>query len=352
MRLSPSLRKSLKAVQADISNIRYAIAALFAPRSDIQELTGSIRDANKTSYLQETENREQLIALRTKEQVRKTSERYNRRYQNKNYGVQKWLAFGTWAAVIAAATYAGFAYQQWKEMWGTTDAAYRSADQARRTTAIAAENAQTAVAVLNENKREFDKNFSELSRQTSAQIEAAKAAKDAAKLAADSFALSQRPWIGVDGYVAPEPPRPGLISSFANGNIVYYGHFMIKNFGTAPAKAIAIGVGIAVAVGETKEQSDSACDNALNWINKGIPTAQGSVDNTKGGLVLFPGGQHDSAFVVGRGYSGPNVGDAILMGCIVYKDVGDKPHSTRFCQLISPQGIAEGTTCDYETFAD
>lgn len=172
-------------------------------RGEFQQLIGTIHNAHEA---QQQRQEQHPPVVRAELQIPEAVERERGRRDNRNYRLQGWLVIGTWLAFIAAAFYATVAIWEWREMIGTTDASYDSAKIARRGVALAAENAKTAEAALVENRREFTNTLAQLQKQTAAQIKAANAAQGANKLAADSFELIQRPWVGVEGIIEPRIP--------------------------------------------------------------------------------------------------------------------------------------------------
>jgi len=225
MRLSPSLRKTLKLIQGDISGIRASIAALIAPRPDIQELARSISDSNEAEQLQRDHVNDRLLSLRTKEQARKTSERYARRYQPKNYKVQVWLAIGTWLAFAAAAIYAGFAWRTMKEIQRQTRAVECAS-------VAATESVHVAAAGLQQNQRQFDDTLKQMQAQTAEQGEAASAALQSANTAKEALHVSERAYL-VRGKVETDLEHKVLTVNIENvghiptGDIHVVGHLAV-----------------------------------------------------------------------------------------------------------------------------
>jgi hypothetical protein len=174
---------------------------------------------------------------------------------------------------------------------------------------------------------------------------AANAAQGASKVASESFALIQRPWVGVDLTnspilaLTPEPnvaDRLGLMATFT-----------LRNYGLAPALKISTFAVAASTFEKTAEASNSACGAADVWFEQKEKGYMESTLNQKVGFTLFPG----QTFPIS--YSSAvekNFADLWLMGCIVYADVFGKKHKTKFCELGFPDGSSR--ICHVQNYAD
>jgi hypothetical protein len=79
-------------------------------RKDIQEHTRAIRDSKETT--KHNQNAEPKIKLSAELHTPKEVETDRNRRDDRQYGIQRLLAIGTWGAFIAAAIYAGLTYHQ------------------------------------------------------------------------------------------------------------------------------------------------------------------------------------------------------------------------------------------------
>jgi hypothetical protein len=316
MRLSPSLRTVLKNIGRDIGDIRAGIASLIAPRQDVQELISTIRNSNEADQLNREHEQSVLVSLRAKEQVRKTNERHSRRYQYKNYRIQKWLAIGTWLTFAAAAIYAAIAASTYHEIQKQTAEAQRAANAAAESAALASWS-----LVESEESSYFTLQQMEIQSEiTKRGIDAAnKNAKEALNASIKASQLDLRAWVGISGV---------RLLQFEEGKPIKIG-VDIKNTGKTPAISV---VANATYVGY----------NAI-WKEP----AQRDIDDLRRALTpqtsISPGETLTQTIEVPVSVVQPiwpkietTYAYIYVFGIIRYKDISpDTPtHETRFCSWI------------------
>lgn len=293
-------------MQAEIVNIRSSLASLIAPRPDIQDLARSIRDASEANQLRQAENWEQLVTFRTKEKVRETNERYARRYQYKNYRVQKWLAFGTWGAFVAAGVYAGFAAVTWREVQRQTKAVECASVAATQSVYVATaglqQNQRQFEESLKQAQSQFSKTLQQMGVQSASQKKSADAARGTLRAGGEQFIIEERPYVTL-----------GTVK-FGNDKTTGYQtlEFIFDNSGKTPALEFEFDADMRIG-GLSIGKTQNGISKTVIAPGKGQPFSDLFSFSSEGQAKI----DRDESLIV-RGIAG-------------YDDVFKRHHSTRFC---------------------
>ncbi len=234
----------------------------------------AIRNQESTER-KERERQQYLDSIRFEERIQKSKQRQETSRYNLRDWIQVLLVIVTWAAFIAAFTYAGVALLQW-----------------------------------------------------SANEKAANAAKSAADTAHTALIEGERPWVGLDGPIK----ITGLYFGPPNIEIQYTYH--IKNFGKTPAlKVIAI-MHFAASAEKDKFWGDHACEQSVPFTTGTVKGPPGK-EYPPIGKILFPGQVLEDGAkppITDGDIFTPNIKTVWFIGCVSYVDQFKNVYWTRFCQ--------------------
>jgi len=249
-----SIRLSLTAIQAEIRSIRHQ---------------------QETANQRQRKQREQPIALTAELQIPKDVQRDRSARDDRQYRAQKWLAFGTWLAFLAAAIYAGVNYKMLSEMRRANKAANES----------------------------FAQTLKQMQAQTKALQDSANSALTTSETARAQLEASQRAWVAVVNPPVLQPTKNGIT-------------WTLRNFGGSPAFHIS-------ARGVTLNQSENIA-SVQDKICRDVEPSTGSFRAPW--EILFPNqtGRPRAAYSIGAPIS-------YLIGCVRYNDQFSHNRWTRFC---------------------
>lgn len=173
-------------------------------RIDFQQLIGTIHNANETTEQQQEQQRKQLNTMLAELQIQETAERNINARDERQYGIQVWMALATTLAFIAAAVYAGIAALQWRTM---------------------------------------NKTYGEIQKQTPFIAQAATAAVTANSDARDRFRQDERPYIWLTNDLGQPEILPPPGSNPAEGGVPVW-TWKFTNYGKSPAYQIKFHYGM------------------------------------------------------------------------------------------------------------
>ncbi|MHB1745607.1 MAG: hypothetical protein ACYCRE_12690, partial [Acidobacteriaceae bacterium] len=240
---------------------------------------------------------------------------------------------------------------------------YGQLQQMTIATQASARSAQIASDALETSQSQFDRSMVQIIHQTAATGEAAREAKEQARIADETLRKSQRPWVNAESFLPATVDLPPEKRFQVNGDVV------IKNTGTSIATD---GWAMMVAVPNSADFLTKNWDEACRINDRQMRASRQAAANHRGdtwpiGFVLAPNqetrmrmGSGDAEGLIDKqirnamrfvGASGRDAfgqsfrsGQFYLLGCARYKDQFGTPHTTRFCFIylddkMSPSGF-------------
>ena len=202
MSLSPSARKILQSISAEIRHLREngtrVVEAINVLCEETKQHVNAIDAARESHYEQQNVHTSRLEEILAKYNQ---TERDKSAADDRQYRIQKSLKRATWCAFFAAVFYGGVAVYQWREMVAATGAAQQAVQESRL------------------NRQQSEKSFNATVEQ---------------------FRLEQRAWVGVTGVETKDGKDES--GDFSAARVLV----ALVNSGNTPALKISVSSPIAV----------------------------------------------------------------------------------------------------------
>lgn len=268
----------------------------------LEEQERATRDGSSASG-QDQREASRIIASAISEASDKDVPTYEKTQRDKEYRQQDRLVWATWLAFGAAAVYAGIAAYQSHLM-------HKTYGQIQLQTGIAQE-------ALTQNQIQNVATLAQMDVQTAAQVQSARAAENAAKIATESLQISAR------AYVVPSLKTDDLQQcSVSRNDTSFCARIHFQNIGNTPATALVV-------YGD------------MEFGDKGNPPTSGPIPSYDGkiGRSLSRETGDDSEKIIRKRNMGQDQATEAttdgyyLFGYIQYKDIFSTHHVTAFCNF-------------------